>query len=184
MRDDRHKWAPALGRKYPPINNPHLSISVVNTGRQTLISGPYKKCLEAGKLTQAAGWPKIVTAQHYALRLRRDRILLVNGPALSDGWQEDAGICVSDMSSAYITIEISGECALELLNRGTDLSIDAASASVARNFRGYEVLIYRWQSPTQFRLQCHHGNLQAIWHLLQAFAQQVAAHQPTGESYN
>ena len=176
MRDDRDKWAPALGTDRPAIENKHLHISVVKTQRQTLISGPYKKCLKVCKLSQASGWPQIATGDLYAVRLRRDRILVNDGPSLNDGWHDEAGVSVSDMSSAYILVEIKGEAALELLNRGTDLSIDLASGSVVRNFRGFDVLIYRWQSETQFRMHCQPANLEAIWLLLQAFEIQVAQH--------
>lgn len=174
MRDDRHKWAPTLGTQHPPIENNHLQISVINTQRQTLISGPYKKCLVIGQLAQASGWPQIVTGDHYGVRMRRDRILVVDGPSLNDGWHEESGVSVSDMSSAYIGIEIKGENALELLNRGVDLSVDIASESVVRSFKGFEVFIYRWQSETQFRMHCQQANLEAIWLLLQAFEKQAA----------
>lgn len=174
MRDDRDKWAPALGRERPHIENNHLHISVVKTNHQALISGPYKKCLDICELPQASGWPQIATGQNYAVRLRRDRILVVDGPSLEDGWHPGAGVCVSDMSSAYILVEIKGEAALELLNRGAELNVDVASGSVVRSFRGFECFIYRWQSETQFRMHFQHANLEAIWLLLQAFEKQVA----------
>ena len=120
MRDDRDKWAPALGAERPPIENDHLRLSVVKIERQTLISGPYEKCLDICKLPHATGWPQIATGNNYAIRLRRDRILVVDGPSLEDGWHDDAGVSVSDMSSAYILVEIKGEDALDLLNRGVD----------------------------------------------------------------
>ncbi len=174
MRDDRDKWAPALGAERPAIKNKHLQLSVVKTECQTLISGPYKKCLDICNLPQATGWPQIATGHNYAVRLRRDRILVVDGPSLDDGWHDNAGVSVSDMSSAYILVEIKGDAALDLLNRGVDLDIDIASGSVVRSFRGFDVFIYRWQSETQFRMHCQHASLEAIWQLLQAFEKQVA----------
>jgi hypothetical protein len=182
MRDDRDKWAPALSTERPPIENKHLQLSVVKTQRQTLISGPYTKCIDICKFPEATGWPQIATGYNYAVRLRRDRILVVDGPSLNDGWHHDAGVSVSDMSSAYILVEIKGEAALELLNRGVDLSVGVASGSVVRSFRGFEVFIYRWQSETQFRMHFQHANLEAIWLLLQAFEKQVVEYRRDIES--
>ncbi|MCP4185329.1 MAG: hypothetical protein GY761_18805 [Hyphomicrobiales bacterium] len=173
MRDDRDKWAPAIGAERPAIKNTHLQLSVLKTQRQTLISGPYKKCLDICKLPRATSWPQTATGNNYAVRLRRDRILVIDGPSLDDGWHDDAGVSVSDMSSAYILVEIKGEAALDLLNRGADLNVDIASGSVVRSFRGFDVFIYRWQSETQFRMHFHHANLEAIWQLSQAFEKQI-----------
>jgi len=181
MRDDRNKWTAALGINRPPVKNEHLRLAVINTQRQTLISGPYTRCLDICKLAQATGWPQIITGNNYALRLRRDRILVVDGPSLDDGWHHDAGVSISDMSSAYVLVEIKGESALELLNRGADLNVDIASGSVARNFRGFDVLIYRWQSQTQFRMHFLHANLEAIWSLLQDYEKQVAEHKTASD---
>ena len=83
----------------------------------------------------------------YALAMRRDRMLVVNGPMLQDGWH-DSGYAVSDMSSAHVAFEFEGSATMDLLSRGTEIDFNNKSAGVARRFRDLDILLY------QAKLRC------------------------------
>ncbi len=175
MRDDSTRWTAASGYERPDININGLQISVIRPWRQTLISGPISKGLELGDQKKAVGWPEITKGKKYTIRIRRDRILVINGPAIEDGWYQDKHLAVSDMSSAYAVIQLDGVLADSLLKRGTELDMGIPSGSVARVFHGFETFIYRWQSNDIFRLHIQFGYLESIWLLLQNFADQASA---------
>ncbi|MCP4070967.1 MAG: hypothetical protein GY742_04400 [Hyphomicrobiales bacterium] len=175
MRDDSTRWAAASGYDRPDININGLQISVIRPWRQTLISGPISKSLELGYQKRAVGWPEIAKGKNYAIRMRRDRIMLINGPAIEDGWHKDKGLAVSDMSDACAVIQLEGVLADSVLKRGTELDIGIPSGSVVRVFHGFETFIYRWQSKDIFRLHIQFGYLESIWLLLQNFSNQASA---------
>ena len=100
MRDDRQKWAPSQSDSPATVETDLVRISGVSSDRLTLISGPVQQALAKCGMQIAAGWPDPVSSDSYALRLRRDRILVVNGPALEDGWDADNGVAISDMTGA------------------------------------------------------------------------------------
>ena len=166
MRDDTTKWDAPLGNERAIITGDGFELTLLPTVRQTLVSGPIATCLAVSGQKQAFGWPDIVKGQPYALRLRRDRLLVVNGGEQAEGWDE-RGVAVSDVSGAYSVIEVNGPQAFDLLNSGADLNIDLASGSVARQFHGFATLIYRWQSQTCYRLHIQRCYLEAIWKHLQ-----------------
>lgn len=166
MRDDSMKWDAALGDQRVDIQGDGFQVTLVQLPHQTIISGPIETCLTICGQQKAIAWPNVVEGSTYALRLRRDRLLCVNGPDLADGWH-DQGVAVSDMSGAYGVVEISGPKALNLLNQGTELDTALPSGSVARQFHGFAALIYRWQSQSCYRLHVQRCYLDAVWQRLQ-----------------
>ncbi len=166
MRDDSLKWDAPLGNTRADIAGDGYRASLIQLARQTVLSGPIETCLKIATQNTAFGWPEIASGKIYALRLRRDRILSVNGPGLPDGWHNH-GVAISDMTGAYAVIEVNGPRAIDLLNRGTELDTALPSGSVARQFHGFATLIYRWQSQTCYRLHVERCYLEAIWRHLQ-----------------
>lgn len=172
MRDDSAKWAPATGRERGSVTIGSVTLSPVLLTRQTLISGPYEAALKLAGMRFATGWPEPVDGDTYALRLRRDRILVINGLALEDGWHDAAGLAVSDMSSGYAALELKGSNAFAVLQRGTEISRTQPSASVARLFYGHAAFIYA-RGPGCYRLHCGAAQLESVWELLATFAEQA-----------
>ena len=169
MRDDSSRWLPARGLDREDVKGEGVILSVYQPRRQTLISGSYAAGLQLTGLSGAGGWPDAVTGETYAVRLRRDRLLVVNGEEIADGWQGEAGLAVSDMTFAYAVIDISGAKALGLLRHGAELDL-APSAAVVREFSGYGILLYS-RGPEAFRLHIRRSHLDAIWTLLAHLAQ-------------
>lgn len=175
MRNDNAKWQPAQGLNSVPLSLPDLEMKPVAPTRQTLISGPYKDALALAGLEAASGWPDIATGSPYALRLRCDRILVVDGPELADGWHEAEGLAVSDVTDGYAVIELSGPVAAGTLQRGTEISVNARSASVNRGFAGYCTMIYAFEDKGRFRIHVARAHLEGLWALLASYAEQAFA---------
>ncbi|MEM9969351.1 MAG: hypothetical protein AAF755_14865 [Pseudomonadota bacterium] len=116
--------------------------------RQHYISGAsvrarYQSCL--------IGWPQIVPKNDCALVLRRDRLLYLGAPAFEPGYHAKEGLAISDVSSGYEVIELSGAGVVDQLRRGGELRLDQPSASVARLLFRTEVILYRVSEAT-FRM--------------------------------
>jgi hypothetical protein len=141
--------------------------------RQTVISGPYRACLNLSGFQQAVGWPHAEPGESYALRLRRDRVLVVNGPVLADGWNAEHGVAVSDMTDGFAVIDLQGSDCLFVLRRGTEVSIEMPSASCIRLFAGHEVILFS-RGTDAYRLHVARGHLEAIWVLLTTYAIQAS----------
>ncbi len=170
MRNDSHKWDAPPAQRQPVIRD-NLTIRPITFQRQTLLSGPIKTCLQLARQPSATGWPAPASGDSYALRLRRDRILSINGPTLPDGWHPE-GIAISDMTDGYACIEITGKGALDLLNQGTELDPTTPSGSCARLFQGQPCLIYQWQSDS-LRLHIEQPRAESIWQTLIPFSQNI-----------
>lgn len=168
MRDDRNRWPAALGPNRLDLEGSDVTVRLVQPDRQTVLSGPFPACMKlAGLSGEAAGSGDIVQADHYAVRQRRDRILVVGGPELEDGWNEDAGIAVSDLSSAYAVIEVSGGNAERIIATGTEHLQQAAGKSAARLWHGFTCLIYRHNRADTYRFHIRAAHLEAAWDMLE-----------------
>ncbi|SHF80062.1 hypothetical protein SAMN05444273_1138 [Litoreibacter ascidiaceicola] len=159
MRDDSKKWD-APGAPTTLEMSDGLTITPVQLARQTLLSG-----VDVLGRTQhpIAAWSGVVTAQTYALSLRRDRVLLVNGPALADGWHGDIAQAVSDVSDCYSVFDIRGDRAFSVLKRGAELRLDVPSKSVARLLFGLGVFLYRFEATDTFRVHVFRGQAETFF---------------------
>lgn len=168
MRNDTTKWAAPLGETRVAVLGKNARLSLRHLPRQTILSGPASQCLALAQQPHANAWPDIASGENYAIRLRRDRILAVNGPALADGWHATSGAAVSDMSGGYVVFELSGPRALDILKTGTELELALPSGAAMRRFHRHEVVLYRWQTEDTFRLHAQRGQLESLWHVLSA----------------
>ena len=162
MRDDRNKWAPA-GLYGQEIDLGLTAMSRVHLERQTLMSGPD---LASRSVPPCTGWPDVVADDVYTIALRRDRLLEINGADRQEGWHEEQNMAVSDVSHAYSVFDLIGPGAMELLQRGTEIRLDQPSKSAVRRFFGFEVILYRVQSETRFRLHIANAHDHALCEFL------------------
>lgn len=167
MRDDRHLWPAAISGARPDLSGPGVTIRLVQAARQTVLSGPYEAAMALAGLTgDAVGSGAIAQGSPYAIRQRRDRILVIGGGEIADGWHEAAGVAVADMTAAYGVIEVTGVRAERLLATGTEFAANQPSASAARLWHGFSCLIYRYQSEDSFRIHVRSAHLEAAWEML------------------
>ena len=148
MRNDTNRWSPPTGMP-TAFEAPGLSLTAVHLTRQSLISGPEVRTNSA---TALIGWPDIAPDAPYRITLRRDRVVEVNGPAGSDGWNSATGEALSDISDGWSVFDLTGPAAMDILKRGTEISLITPSASVVRRLWGLDVWLYRHGSKDNFRL--------------------------------
>jgi hypothetical protein len=154
MRDDRHLWTPPA-RLTDPLDLGGVTLMQVDVGRQVMISG--------GAIGRdGVGWPDVALGDVYRVALRRDRVVEVGGAERTDGWDAKAGEAVSDISDGFEVFEMSGPNALDVLQRGTEITTDQASASVARVLFGLGVWVYRHGNENTFRLHVARAQSEAL----------------------
>lgn len=159
MRDDSHKWTPPFvaGAR---LQSHDVTIAPHRFERLTLVSGT---AVRTGAELPIIGWPDMAPAGSYAVSLRRDRILEVNGPARADGWDDTAALAISDMTDGYQAFTISGGAAMDFLSRGAPVSIDHPSRSAARLIFGLPGILYR-DTQDSFILMVGRAQAAALWH--------------------
>lgn len=168
MRDDRQKWPLAPGTERPDLVQKNIALRIVPNLRQTVISGDISDCLEISNCKAAVGGgPEIAQGGTYCLRQRRDCVLVVNGPELSDGWHSDLNVAVSDMTAAYSVVELVGLGAEQLIATGTEFAGNRPSASTSRLWHGFGILLYRYGQDDQYRMHVRSPLLDAAWDMLE-----------------
>jgi sarcosine oxidase gamma subunit len=100
---------------------------------------------------------------------------VVDGPQIEEGWDAERGVAVSDITDGYSVVEVSGDAAIGVLKRGTEISLEQPSGSVARVFYGYPVFVYACEGPDRFRIHIPRALLDSLWMLLDTFAAQADA---------
>ena len=158
MRDDRKKWdVPDTFAE--PLVLPGVELTRINADRQTIISA--KDILL--QVSDAVGWPDIAQGVSYTLVLRRDRVLVVNGEPVADGWDGDRQQAVSDATDAYAIFQLTGPRAIEILKHGAAINLAQTSDSVARIMFGIEVYLYRHDDENRFRMHVSSSRAQSLW---------------------
>ncbi|MEX0280494.1 MAG: hypothetical protein AB3N13_04790 [Arenibacterium sp.] len=145
MRDDRDRW----DRPGDLAFTGSFELREVEDTKQYLVSGVSVQRQFASDLVS---WPDVAEAESYTLSLRRDQVLVVNAPVVAFGYDAEKGIAVTDMSSGYRLLELSGRDAWAQLKRGAELRLDMPSRSVMRRVFGIDVVLYRFANEGCFRL--------------------------------
>lgn len=109
-----------------------------------------------------AGLWSVVEAGPFAVRIGRDRALLVSPAPLgvAPGWRN--GYVVTPCDDAYATLEISGAALREIVAEGTSVDIEAGSRSAAVLFAGVTVFLYR-TGPETARLHVEAPLAAYLW---------------------
>ena len=148
MRDDAHRWTPPPGlAEQTDLGGATLGVAILP--RQTLISGTN---VRQNSPLPLVGWPDIATGDTYRITLRRDRVVEVGGNARHEGWNAETGEATSDITDGWSVFDLSGPRAIDILKRGTEVSLNEPSASVARKLWGFDVWLYRYEAEDRFRL--------------------------------
>ncbi|WP_342077316.1 hypothetical protein [Yoonia sp. SS1-5] len=166
MRNDTDRWAATTVGQKAPASFAGVTMSHVTGLEQTLISGPRAAALSHVQLTSAIGWPDCATGERYAVSLRRDRVLAIGFACGRFGWNDEAGLAISQMSQGYGVVDLTGPDALPILQTGTELSPKTPSASAVRLWHGYDLIVYALGHNDGFRLHIPAALLEAAWDML------------------
>ena len=154
-------WSRARRPEGRLIDRPRLVADALSGRGHALISGDLEAAI--GALAPGApliGLHAVAPAGAHALRIARDRALLVT-PApvhMADGWRD--GWCATDVSDGWAAVEISGPDAPLALMQGTSADLAAGSPSAAVMFAGLRCLLARTEAG--FRLHVEAPWLEAL----------------------
>jgi len=145
-----------------------LEIDSVGGLEQILVSGDLAAALRdiAGG-AKPVGFYAIASGDPYAVRLARDRALVVSTReiAAGAGWQEP-GYAATPVSGFYHVFDFSGPGIPTLLGRATTLDPGAASPSAAVGFAGINAVVYRHESQDRLRVHVERGLAPYLWQWL------------------
>jgi len=165
-------WSPVPEWSRATIRHDGLSISAVAPQAAWLVSGNLAAFLDRRDVRFGDA------GNRYALRVAPDRLLFVSiDAAVADdiafGWSED-GCAVTDVSDAFVLLDITGPAASELLRLGALHAFETQpdTASAAMLFAGQRVILARIQQG--WRLHVERPNAAAIWQWLQRAASEWA----------
>jgi hypothetical protein len=158
MRDDSLRWDPPSDDPLVYKNNV-VTITQQQPKRQIVLSGA--NVMRHIDLPMV-GWPGNVGSHAYALVLRRDRVLEINGSTRQEGWDETIQCAVSDMTDGYAMFTLEGQGVLELLKHGSFIDLENESRSVARLLFGIPAMLYRLGSPEHFAIHLERAHAQSM----------------------
>jgi len=154
-------WAPARRLSGALIDKPRLAARAVEGLGRTLISGDLEAALAAlAPGTPTLGLYALAPEGAHALRIARDRALLVT-PALlgaADGWRD--GFCATPVNDGWATVDVTGPDAPLALMQGTSADLGGGSPSAAVLFAGLRCLLARTEAG--FRLHVETPWLEAL----------------------
>ena len=136
-------WAPVPDWASVHLDAPGVSTSIVRLEQVCVVNGDLQAALQAAAVESVpVGWPDLASGDSYAVRLARDRALIVGGAALTPGWHGQ-GFAVSRSDDAAVVFTLAGPGIEELLSLGAAIFLDRSSASAVRLFAGLPVILYR-----------------------------------------
>ncbi len=144
-------WRTARRAESALIETPRLTARALSGRGHSLISGDVQTAV--GALAPGAptlGLYALAPEGAHALRIARDRALLITPAPLgaADGWRE--GWCATSVDDGWMAIDVGGPDAPLALAQGTSADLAADSPSAAVLFAGLRCLLARTQ--TGFRL--------------------------------
>ncbi|MDB5524900.1 MAG: hypothetical protein JWM58_2663 [Rhizobium sp.] len=136
---------------------------------QHLVSGNLDAFSAKSGLDGSSGALSTVDGDRYALRMARDRMLVINGGAgnLDPGWHT-GGYAVTDVSAALHVFEIEGDGIADLLGEALVVDPENAGPSASVMFAGQVATLYYVGSRAKLRLHVERGFASFIWSWLEA----------------
>jgi hypothetical protein len=168
MRDLTTSWPPVPDWRHARLYRDDITVRSIFVASQHLVSGNLEGfAAKAGLPDQGAGAFAEVSGERYALRIARDRILMVNGraDALDPGWHED-GYAVTDVSAMYHVFEIEGGGMDALIGEAMFIDPNGQSPSASTMFAGQGAIVYRHDG--RLRVHVERGFAPFLWQWLEA----------------
>jgi sarcosine oxidase gamma subunit len=149
-------WQPARRAEGILVDRSRLSGRPLIGRGHTLISGDLEAAI--GALAPAApllGLYARAPEGAHALRIGRDRALLVTPTprGAADGWRE--GWCATAVDDGWVAIDVKGHDAPLVLSQGTSADLFAGSPSAAILFAGLRCLLLRTAAGFRLHVEAH-----------------------------
>jgi sarcosine oxidase gamma subunit len=170
MRDLTSSWPAVPDWNRAVLDQNDITVRSVPVDSQHLVSGNLAGfAAKAGLPDQGAGAFGQVSGERYALRVARDRVLVVNAPAdaMDAGWHED-GYAVTDVSAMYHVFEIEGAGLDAVIGEAMFVDPNAQSPSAMTMFAGQQAVVYYHEG--WLRVHVERGFAPYLWQWLEARA--------------
>jgi hypothetical protein len=142
--DPMKKWTPVPDWSAAQLTRPDWRAEVVAELFQTLLTGDLIAAFASQHPQPASIGLWQIAPAPAAIRIGRDRALVVSSEAFAPGWGwRDDGWSASDASDAYVVFALSGPALRRIVAEATSADIDAGSPSAAIQFAGAPALLYR-----------------------------------------
>ncbi|RYE71778.1 MAG: hypothetical protein EOP19_31410 [Hyphomicrobiales bacterium] len=165
MRDLTSSWPAVPDWSHVILDRPDISARSLPLGSQHLVSGDLDTfAAKAGLADTGVGAFAETKGERYALRVARDRMLVVNAPA-DGGWHPD-GYAVTDVSALYHVFEIEGPGLDALIGEATAMDPAIGSPSAAILFAGQQAIACHHEG--RLRLHVERGFAPYIWQWLES----------------
>lgn len=163
MHDRAKFWTPVPEWESARIERDGFSARRVGGLGQTLLSGDLDAAITAlAPGAKEVGLWGLADANACAVRIARDRALLVTPAPLdvSPGWR--GGWVATPCDDAYTVLEVAGDALLEVIAEGTSADLQAGSRSAAVLFAGVTVFLWR-TAPATVRLHVDSPLAAYLW---------------------
>ncbi|MEH3118200.1 MAG: hypothetical protein PGN25_11595 [Methylorubrum populi] len=165
MRELVRSWSAIPDLSEAEIERDGLRIRSCAGLEQWMVSGnDAAACRAAGVTTPAAGALGVVRGAPYAVRVGRDRILLVGQPAMpvEAGWSAD-GYLASNMSAGLHVFDMQGDRVEDIVRRACVIDPRAPGPCAAVTFAGVTAVLYGLEQPGRLRLHVDRGLAAYVW---------------------
>ncbi len=168
MHDLSRTWRPEPDWANARLDGPGITIRAVTGLTQRLVSGDIARFLAQYDLGRDVGGFGMAFGDRYAVRLARDRMLVIGlAPGeCADGWHA-AGYAVTTVGSGQRILEMRGEVVRDLLTRAVTVDPDKASPSAVMPFGGVTCAVYCHEVPQALRVHVERGLAAYLWEWLE-----------------
>jgi sarcosine oxidase gamma subunit len=165
MRDLTSSWPAVPDWPNAALDRAGIAARTLPLASQHLVSGNLDAfAARSGLADTGVGAFARTSGERYALRVARDRMLVVNTPA-DGGWHPD-GYAVTDVSAVYHVFEIEGPGLDALIGEATAMDPAIGSPSAAILFAGQQAIAY--DHGGRLRLHIERGFAPYIWQWLES----------------
>jgi len=168
MPDISTGWRPEPDWTSARLHGPTLDIRAVPGLPQRLVSGDIARFLARHGLSGDVGGLGLASGDRYAVRVARDRLLVVGLAAsdCADGWHAE-GYGVSTVGAGLRVLDIRGAGVRDLLARATTVDPDDPGRSAALLFCGLTCTVYFHGDGQTLRLHVDRGLAAYLWEWLE-----------------
>lgn len=168
MLDLSRTWRPEPDWAQARLAGPGITIRAVTSLTQRLVSGDISRFLAQYGLGGDVGGLGVASGERYAVRLARDRMLVIGlAPGeCADGWHA-AGYAVTSIGSGQRVLEMRGEGVRDLLARAVTVDPDRAGPSAAMPFGGVTCAVYFHEGSQVLRVHVERGLAAYLWEWLE-----------------
>jgi len=171
MLDLGQRWPAAPDFASALIEAGGIKVTPINGLSRHLVSGNLDFFLQKAELDAAVGALGLAMGDRYAMRLARDRMMVVGmaGDLVAPGWH-DEGFAVTNISAAFQAFAIEGAFSSGLLQHATFLDVANPGPSANVPFANYPTVLHAHETSETLMLHVERGLAAALFDWLDGWS--------------